>query len=102
MVVRQAPCRTKIDVNFYVVKVPLAYNVIFGRITLTAWRVVTSMSHLKMKFPIEFSIWVVSECQKISRQLYLDRLKQMDPNYEKGKRKEMCIANEYIKMEKFR
>lgn len=36
VVIGQDPCRSKIDVKFYVLKVPSAYNVIFNRTTLTA------------------------------------------------------------------
>lgn len=55
-----------------------------------------------MKFPTEFVIWVVCGCQKISMQLYVDELKQVEPELEKGKGKEICTMIENIKMEKFR
>lgn len=100
--VGQTPCRAKIDVKFYAVKVLSAYNVIFERTTLTSLRVVTSISHLKMKFPIENGIRVINGCQKTSQQLYIDELKQVDPDHETGKGKEVCMAIENIKMEKFR
>lgn len=55
-----------LDVKLYVVKVPSAYNMIFGRTTLTALKAVTSIPYLKMKFPTENGIWIVSGCQKTS------------------------------------
>lgn len=98
VMVGQAPCRAKIDVKFYVVKVSLAYNAILRRTTLTALRAVTSIPHLKMKFPIENGIEVVSGCQKTSQQPYMDELKQKDLENKTGKVKELCMAIKNIEM----
>lgn len=81
-----APYRSKIDVKFYVLKVPSAYNVIFDGTTLTALQTITSIPHLNMKFSTEFGIRVVVGVKKYPGNLNVDELKQVRAEHEsKGK-----------------
>lgn len=47
------PTTKTIMVKFLLVDRPSAYNAILGRTTLNDLKAVTSISHLKIKFPIE-------------------------------------------------
>ena len=57
-------------VDFLLVDQPSAYNAIIGRPTLNALRVVVSIYHLAMKFPIEDLVGEVRGDQAESRQCY--------------------------------
>lgn len=46
-----APQQVQVNVNFFVVQVDSAYNVILCKTTLTALPAVTSIPYLKIKFP---------------------------------------------------
>lgn len=59
-------------VKLYVVHVNSYCNVILNRTTLPALKEITSIPHLKMKFPINFGIREVIEVQ--------DVLKVLPPN----------------------
>lgn len=56
----QQPRRIQSETKFYVVKVASSYNAILGRPMLTAIMAVTSIPHLKMKFPTPDGVGVVS------------------------------------------
>ena len=54
--IRTYPQQIIKDVTFLVVDCSLAYNTISGRLTLNAWRAVTSTYHLLLKFPMDCRI----------------------------------------------
>ncbi|XP_074355773.1 uncharacterized protein LOC141695425 [Apium graveolens] len=58
-------------VKFHVVSASFSFNLILGRTTITALRAITSITHLKMKFFIEFGVGEVIEDQAAARQCYL-------------------------------
>lgn len=65
------PCQVWKVVKFHVISANLSYNAILGRTTITALKAITSISHLKMKFPTEFGIGEVCGDQDMARQCYL-------------------------------
>ncbi|XP_074352624.1 uncharacterized protein LOC141691765 [Apium graveolens] len=50
------PCQIWKMVKFHVISASSSFNAISGRTTITALRAITSISHLKMKFPTDFGI----------------------------------------------
>lgn len=48
------PCQTWKVMKFHVINASSSYNAILGQTTITALKAITSISHLKMKFPTEF------------------------------------------------
>lgn len=61
------PCQTWKDVKFHVVNAASSYNVILGRTMLSTLKAVTSIPHLKMKFPMKFRVGEVIGDQAIAR-----------------------------------
>nr|XP_017245509.1 PREDICTED: uncharacterized protein LOC108217176 [Daucus carota subsp. sativus] len=57
-------------VKSHVVSASCSYNAILGRTTLSALKAITSIPHLKMKFPTEFGVGEVKGDQKASKQCY--------------------------------
>jgi hypothetical protein len=64
-------------VKFLLIDRPLAYNAILGRTTLNELKAITSMSHLKMKFPIEHGVEEVKGDQWVARHCYNITLKDV-------------------------
>ena len=58
-------------VKFHIINATNTYNAILGRTTTTALRAITSIPHLKMKFPTEFGVGEVRGDQQMSRQCYI-------------------------------
>ncbi|XP_074329165.1 uncharacterized protein LOC141666851 isoform X1 [Apium graveolens] len=58
-------------VKFHVISASSSFNAILGRTTITALRAITSISHLKMKFPTDFGIGEMVGDQATARQCYL-------------------------------
>ncbi|XP_074374222.1 uncharacterized protein LOC141714610 [Apium graveolens] len=50
------PCQVWKVVKFHVISASSSFNAILGRTTITALRAITSISHLKMKFPTDFGV----------------------------------------------
>ncbi|XP_017224785.1 uncharacterized protein LOC108201008 [Daucus carota subsp. sativus] len=67
-----APQQKWIIVKFHIVNSVSCYNAILGRTTLGALRAITSITHLKMKFPTEFGVGEMRGDQMTSRQCYDD------------------------------
>ncbi|KAK2998129.1 hypothetical protein RJ639_025190 [Escallonia herrerae] len=65
------PAQTNFMLDFVVVKVPSAYNVILGRPALNQLQAVVSTYHLKMKFPTKHGIREVKGDQTTTRQCYV-------------------------------
>lgn len=74
-------------IDFIVVKVPLAYNMILCRPCIRMAKVVLSTYHLVMKFPIEASAREVRGNQVMARKCYFTAIKG------KQKAKEMFTAS---------
>ena len=55
------------QVEFTVVNIPMAYNIILGRPTLNAIRAVVSTYYLKMKFPTDFGVGEICGDQAAAR-----------------------------------
>ncbi|XP_074351853.1 uncharacterized protein LOC141691001 [Apium graveolens] len=54
-------------VKFHVISVNSSNNAILGRTTISALEAITSISHLKMKFPTEFEVGEMCGDQAVSR-----------------------------------
>ncbi|XP_074374486.1 uncharacterized protein LOC141714889 [Apium graveolens] len=65
------PCQIWKMVKFHVISVSSSFNAILGRTTITALRAITSISHLKMKFPTDFGVGEMIGDQVTARQCYL-------------------------------
>lgn len=58
-------------VKFHVVNAISSYNAILGRTTLAALKAITSIPHLKIKFPTDFGMGEVCGDQKAFHQCYV-------------------------------
>ena len=65
------------DVTFLVVDYSSAYNAILGRLILNLWKVVTSIYHLMIKFPIDYGVRELRGNQVAARECYIAML-EMD------------------------
>lgn len=72
---------TSVVVEFMVVKVPSNYNIVLGRSTLCAIKVVVSQPHLYLNFPTTNGIGTIYGDQKMARECYYTELRA----HEKGK-----------------
>ncbi|XP_074351637.1 uncharacterized protein LOC141690764 [Apium graveolens] len=61
------PCQIWKMVKFYVINASSSFNTILGRTTITALRAITSISHLKMKFPTDFGVGEMTGDQATTR-----------------------------------
>lgn len=68
------------EVKFHVISAASSYNAILGRTTITALRAITSIPHLKMKFPTDFGVGEVVGDQNTARQCYLVTVKPKKTN----------------------
>lgn len=69
--IREGPRSKTVMVTFTVVRLPSAYNIIHGYITLNKLRVVISIYHRTMKFPTQVGTRKVISDPRESRQCYL-------------------------------
>ena len=69
--------------DFLVVKGPLSYNVDFDRLVLRAFKVVTSIYHFTVKFPIPKGMVLVQGDQHIARLCYSSAIKASTGNKKK-------------------
>ncbi|XP_074327054.1 uncharacterized protein LOC141664994 [Apium graveolens] len=65
------PCQVWKVVKFHVISASSIFNDILGRTTITALKAITSISHLKMKFPTDFGVGEMIGDQATARQCYL-------------------------------
>ena len=70
------PCQATTTVRFLIVEAPSAYNMLLGRPSLNAIRVVPSAYHMVIKFPTTNGVGMVRGNQCISRECYLASMKQ--------------------------
>ena len=66
------------DVTFLVIDCSFAYNAIIGRPTLNLWKVVTSIYHLMIKFPIEYGVGELRGNQVVACECYIAMLEMDD------------------------
>lgn len=64
--------------NFLVVKIPMVYNLIYGRPQLNAIGVVPSTYHQVMKFSTSQGVGCVKDDQQVSRKCNVDSIKAKD------------------------
>ncbi|GMH01945.1 hypothetical protein Nepgr_003784 [Nepenthes gracilis] len=67
------------ELAFLVVDLPSVYNAILGRPFLTAFKAVTSIPHLKVKFPTPWGVGEVLGDQEMGRTCYLSQISPMTP-----------------------
>ena len=70
------PCQATTTVRFLIVKAPSAYNILLGRPSLNARRLVPSAYHMVIKFPIANGVGMVRGNQRIARECYSESMKQ--------------------------
>ncbi|KAL2467122.1 Ribonuclease H [Abeliophyllum distichum] len=68
------PASVIIMTSFILVKAPMAYNAIYGRLLLNAARAVVSTHHQVMKFPTSRGVGCVRGDQQVSRRCYVDSI----------------------------
>ena len=70
------PCQATTTVRFLVVDALSAYNMLLGRPSLNAIRVVPSTYHMVIKFPTANGVGMVRGNQRIARECYSTSMKQ--------------------------
>ena len=77
------PCQATTTAGFLIVDAPSAYNMLLGRPSLNALRVIPSAYHMVIKFPTENGVGMVRGNQRIARECYSASMKQntVDSNY---------------------
>ena len=70
------PCQATTTVRFLVVDTPSAYNMLLGRPSLNAIRVVPSAYHMVIKFLISNGVGMVRGNQRIARECYSASMKK--------------------------
>ncbi|XP_074355648.1 uncharacterized protein LOC141695289 [Apium graveolens] len=65
------PCQVWKVIKFHVISASSSFNAILSRTTITALKAITSISHLKMKFPTGFGVGEMIGDQTTARQCYL-------------------------------
>lgn len=58
-------------VKFHIISASSSYNAILGRTTIAALKAITSITHLKMKFPTDFWVGEICGDQAKAHQCYL-------------------------------
>jgi hypothetical protein len=86
--VGSSPTQKTIPIRFLIVDQPSAYNAIFGRTAQAELKAITSIPHLKMKFPTNDGVGEVRGEQKAARKCYNVSLggpsRQAHPSQETG------------------
>ena len=76
LTLRDPPCQATTTVRFLIVNAPSAYNMLLGRPSLNAIRVVPSAYHMVIKFPTANGVGTVRGNQRIARECYSASMKQ--------------------------
>ena len=66
----EPPCQVTTAVKFLIVDAPSAYDMLMGRPSLNALRVVPSTYHMVIKFPTENEVGVVRGDQRVAKNCY--------------------------------
>ena len=77
------PCQVTKTIKFLIVDAPSAYNMLLGRPSLNAIRVVPSAYHMVVKFSTENGVGMVRGDQRVARECYVASMKQkvVDSNH---------------------
>ena len=70
------PCQATTTARFLVVDAPSAYNMLLGRPSLNAIKVVPSAYHMMIKFPTVSGVGMVRGDQRVARECYSASVKQ--------------------------
>ena len=70
------PCQATTAVKFLVVDAPSAYNILLGRPSLNAIKVIPSAYHMMIKFPTTSGVGMVRGDQRVARECYSASVKQ--------------------------
>ena len=70
------PCQATTTVRLLIVDAPSAYNMLLGRPSLNTIRVVPSVYHMVIKFPIANGVGMVRGNQRIARECYSASMKK--------------------------
>ena len=70
------PCQATTIARFLVVDAPSAYNMLLGRLSLNAIKVVPSAYHMMIKFPTTSRVGMVRGDQRVARECYSASMKQ--------------------------
>ena len=62
------------EIDFLIVDCPSTYNIILGRHALNRRKAMTSMYHLKVKFPTTYGVGEIKRDQVLARKCYQDAL----------------------------
>ena len=71
-----SPCQATTTIKFLIVDAPSAYNMLLGRLSLNAIRVVPSAYHMVVKLPTENGVGMVQGDQRVARECYLASMKK--------------------------
>ena len=70
------PCQATTVVRFLIVDAPSAYNMLLGRPSLNAIKVIPSAYHMMIKFPTTSGVGMIRGDQRAARECYLASVKQ--------------------------
>ena len=70
------PCQATTAVRFLIVDAPSAYNMLLGRPSLNAIKVIPSAYHMMIKFPTTSGVGMVRGDQRVARECYSASMKQ--------------------------
>ena len=70
------PCHATTAVKFLIVDAPSAYNMLLGRPSLNAIKVIPSAYHMMIKFPTTGGVGMVRGDQRVARECYSASMKQ--------------------------
>ena len=70
------PCQATTTVRFLIVDAPSAYNMLLGRPSLNAIKVIPSTYHMMIKFPTISGVGMVQGDQRVARECYSASMKQ--------------------------
>ena len=76
LTLRDPPCHATTAVRFLIVDAPSAYNILLGRPSLNAIRVVPSAYHMVIKFPTTNGVGMVRGDRHVARECYSASMKQ--------------------------
>ena len=71
-----SPCQATIMARFLVVDAPSAYNMLLGRPSFNAIKVIPSAYHMMIKFPTVNGVGMVRGDQRVARECYSTSMKQ--------------------------
>lgn len=78
------------------VRVESPYNEILGRPALTGFQVVSSIPHIKIKFPTEHGIWEMRGDQKTARMILLEDLEKKEFEVAEGGKRKRARAKRMV------